>query len=123
MEIVVQQQYMFFTHWNKALSAQQRIKGIEDGIIEEHYQTRLLENQDEIIEEIKRKNNAASHLSICTGFGGMQMSYNYLFDSYKNVVGKSKKQVEGEEKEEGFGLRWITSIERDSLSLVKKFLQ
>src|SRR5919197_5650654 len=115
MEIVVQQQYMFFTHWNKALSAQQRIKGIEDGIIEEHYQTRLLENQDEIIEEIKRKNNAASHLSICTGFGGMQMSYNYLFDSYKNVVGKSKKKAKEEGEEESLGLRWITNIDRHSI--------
>ena len=53
----------------------------------------------------------------------MQMSYNYLFDSYKNVVDKAKKQVGGEEKEEGFGLRWITDIEGGSLTLVKKFLQ
>src|SRR5919205_1899759 len=85
--------------------------------------TRVFVDRDEIIKEIKRKNNAANMLSICTGFGGMQMSYNYLFDSYKNVVDKSKKQVNSEVKEESFGLRWITNIERDSLSLVKKFLQ
>src|SRR5919198_2597147 len=123
-EILDQHQYMFDTLWNKAISAQERIKGIEDGIIEEHYQTRLLESQDEIIKEIKRKNDAASHLSICTGFGGMQMSYNYLFDSYKNVVGKSTKKEEVKEgEEESLGLRWITNIDRHSLSLVKKFLQ
>jgi two-component system, OmpR family, sensor histidine kinase VicK len=125
-EIIEQHQYMFDTLWSKAISAQQRIKGLEDGTITEekqYYQTRLLENQGEIIKEIKRKNNAANKLSICTGFGGMQMSYNYLFDSYKNVVDKAKKQVGGEEKEEGFGLRWITDIEGGSLTLVKKFLQ
>jgi hypothetical protein len=121
-EIVDQHQYMFDTLWNNGISAQQRIKEIEEGIIEEeqqqqqNYQTRLLENQDEIIKEIKRKNNAASHLSICTGFGGMQMSYNYLFDSYRNVVDKSKKKVK-----EDSGMRWITNIDRGSLDLVKKF--
>ena len=61
-------------------------------------------------------NNAANKLSICTGFGGMQMSYNYLFDSYKNVVNKSKKK--GAQKED-FGLRWITNLDRSSLNLVK----
>jgi signal transduction histidine kinase len=128
-EIVDQHQYMFDTLWNNGISAQQRIKEIEEGIIEEeqqqqqNYQTRLLENQDEIIKEIKRKNNAASHLSICTGFGGMQMSYNYLFDSYRNVVDKSKKKEGVKEEKEGPGLRWITNIDRHSISLVKKFLQ
>ena len=127
-EVVEQHQYVFETLWNKAILAQQKIKSLEEGIIEDglqqQYKTRLLENQDEIIKEIKRKNNAANKLSICTGFDGMQMSYNYLFDSYKNVVDKSKKQVKEEgEKEERLGLRWITNIERDSLGLVRKFLQ
>jgi len=48
------------------------------------------------------------------------MSYNYLFDSYKNVVNKSKKK---RTQEEDFGLRWITNLDRNSLNLVKKFLQ
>jgi two-component system, OmpR family, sensor histidine kinase VicK len=84
--------------------------------------TRILENQAEMIKEIKRKNNAANKLSICTGFGGMQMSYNYLFDSYKNVVDKYRKKGKGEERE-GYGLRWITHVDKDSLDLVKIFLK
>jgi hypothetical protein len=43
---------MFDTLWNKAISAEQRVKEIEEGIIEEeeqqHYQTRFLENPDEL---------------------------------------------------------------------------
>jgi hypothetical protein len=81
-EVVEQGQYIFDTLWNAAIPAEQRIKEIEGGIVVP-IRTRLLANQDEIIKEIKRKNNAASKLSICTGFGGMQMSYNYLFDLYK----------------------------------------
>jgi two-component system sensor histidine kinase VicK len=56
-EVVEQHQYMFDTLWNKAILAEQRIKGLEDGTITEenlqYYETRLLENQDEIIKEIK----------------------------------------------------------------------
>ena len=115
-ELVKEHEYVFDTLWSKSISAQQRIKEIEEGI--EPIRTRLLENQDEIIREIKHQNNAANKLSICTAIGGMQMSYNYLFDSYKNVVDKHRK---GESKE---GLRWLTSIDdKESANLVEIFLQ
>jgi len=117
-EVVKQGQYIFDILWNTATPAEQKIRELEKGVLP--IRTRLLEKQDEIIKEIKRKNNAANKLSICTGFGGIQMSYNYLFDSYKNVVNKSKKK---RTQEEDFGLRWITNLDRNSLNLVKKFLQ
>jgi two-component system, OmpR family, sensor histidine kinase VicK len=48
----------------------------------------------------------------------MQMSYNYLFDSYKTVVDKHKK---GKSKE---GLRWLTNIDdKESANLVELLLQ
>ena len=117
-EVVEQGQYIFDTLWNMAIPAELKIRELEEGIIP--IRTRLLEKQDEIITEINRLNNAANKLSICTGFGGMQMSYNYLFDSYKNIGDKSKKKG-GEEEDSG--LRWITNIDRASLNLVKKFSQ
>ena len=86
----------------------------EEGIV--NTGIRLIENRDEIIKEIKRKNNNANKLSICSTFGGMQMGYNYLLDSYKNVVDKYRK---GESKE---GMRWIINIDKESIDLVKIFL-
>ena len=47
---------------------------------------RLIENQDEIINEIRHLNYSSTRLSVCSGFGGMQMGYKYLFDSYMNIV-------------------------------------
>ena len=44
------------------------------------------------------------------------MGYNYLLDSYKNVVDKHRK---GESKE---GMRWIINIDKESIDLVKIFL-
>ncbi|MGB6675027.1 MAG: histidine kinase dimerization/phospho-acceptor domain-containing protein, partial [Candidatus Nitrosopolaris sp.] len=113
-EIVEHQQYVFETLWNKAIPADQKIREIEEGIISTGI--RLIENRDEIIKEIKRKNNNANKLSICSTFGGMQMSYNNLFDSYKNVVDKHRR---GESKE---GMRWIINIDKESIDLVKIFL-
>ena len=63
-ELAEQHKYMFDTLWSKAISAEQRIKEIEEGT--DPIRTRLLENQYEIIREIKRLNNKANHLSICT---------------------------------------------------------
>jgi two-component system, OmpR family, sensor histidine kinase VicK len=114
-EIVDHQNYIFDTLWSRAISAKERIREIEEGILP--IRTKLLKNQDEIIKEIKRKNNAGNKLSICTSFGGMQMSYNYMFDSYKKVVDKYKK---GESKE---GMRWLMNIDRKSIKLVKLFLK
>jgi len=111
-ELVEEHEYVFDTLWSKSISAEQRIREIEEGV--EPIRTRLLENQYEIIREIKRQNNRANHLSICTAIGGIQMSYHYLFDSYRNVVDKHRK---GESKE---GLRWLTNIDdKESANLVE----
>src|SRR5262249_26478327 len=66
--------------------------------------------------EIKRKNNCANKLSICSAFGGMQMSYDLLFDSYEKVIAKYRK---GESE----GIRWIINIDKESVPLVKTFLE
>ena len=111
---VEQQQYFFETLWNKAIQAEQRIREIEEGIMP--IRTRIIENQDEIIKEIKHKNNSASKLSVCSTFGGMQMSYNFLFDSFEKVIDKHRK---GESE----GIRWIISIDKESIPLVKTFIK
>jgi hypothetical protein len=64
--------------FGRGIPAEQKIKEIE-GVIPDR--TRLLENRDEIINEIRRLNNSAGRLLICSTFGIMQMSYKYLFDS------------------------------------------
>jgi two-component system sensor histidine kinase VicK len=115
-ELVEQHEYMFDTLWSKAISAEHRIREIEEGA--DPIRTRLLQNQDEIIREIKRLNSKANHLSICTAFGGMQMSYQYFFDTYKTIVDKYMK---GESRK---GLRWLTNIDdKESPNLVQLFLQ
>jgi hypothetical protein len=78
--------------------------------------TRVLEDQVQIINEIRRLNYSSTRLSVCSAFGGMQMGYNYLFDSYMNVVDKHQKG-------EGKGMRWIINIDKENVNLVKVFLK
>jgi hypothetical protein len=73
--LVLLKQYLVF--WDKTILAEERIKEIKEGIVSNGL--RIIENQDEIIKEIKRENNSANKLSICLTLGGMQMGYNHLF--------------------------------------------
>jgi two-component system sensor histidine kinase VicK len=113
-EIVEQQQYIFETLWSRAIPSEQRIREIEEGI--RPVSTRILEDQDQIINEIRRLNYSSTRLSVCSGFGGMQMSYKYFFDSYVHILNKQQKG-------EGEGMRWIINIDKENLNLVKLFLK
>jgi two-component system, OmpR family, sensor histidine kinase VicK len=118
-EIVEQGQYIFDTLWNTAIPAEQKIREIEEGVVP--IRTRLINKQDEIIKQICHLNNSAERLSICSTFGGMQMSYRHFFDSYKRIVERNRSIdniVSGNDL-----LRWIINIDKDNLDLVKIFLQ
>ena len=114
-ETIDQHQYMFDTLWNKAIPAQQRIKEIEEGF--EHPETRILKNKAEIFGYLKSIAENAYEQSTCCSIGGMQLVYNYFFNEYKKIAGRSRGR-----KKESNGVRWITSIDKDSIDLVKIFL-
>ncbi|MGB6527547.1 MAG: ATP-binding protein [Candidatus Nitrosopolaris sp.] len=113
-ENIQQQQYVFDTLWNNATPAEQRIKEIEEGVLPAS--TRILQDQDQIINEIRLLNYRSAKLSICSAYGGMQMSYKYFFDSYMNLVDEHQKG-------EGKGMRWIINIDKENLYLVKEYLK
>jgi len=105
---------MFETLWSKAIPSEQRIREIEEGV--QPVRTRILEDQDQVINEIRRLNYSSTGLSVCSAYGGMQMAYNYLFDSSMNIIDKHQKG-------EGEGMRWIINIDKENLDLVKVFLK
>jgi signal transduction histidine kinase len=117
--ILEQHSYFFENLWNKAIPAEQRIREIQEGI--SHIRTTVLKHEDEIVREIKNLNDRANRLSICSGLGGMQMSYHFFYDTYRNFV--ERYQKEEKEKKKSTGLRWIIEINRDSVKLVKVFLE
>jgi two-component system, OmpR family, sensor histidine kinase VicK len=77
--------------------------------------TTVLDRNEDIIKQITHLAETSSGLSIVSVSGGMQLIYNNFFDLYKNVLDSYRKGV-------GSGIRWITSIDKESLSLVKTFL-
>ncbi len=122
-EIVEQQQYVFDTFWSNGRPAEQRIKEIEEGIIT-RYETRVLENPQQINNHLKYVIENAAERSVCCSIGGMQLIYNNFFDLYQKILnapGRKKRGVKKRGKNKG--IRWITTItEKDNIDLIKIFL-
>jgi two-component system, OmpR family, sensor histidine kinase VicK len=115
VKVFVHQQQLFFeTLWNKAIPAEERIKEIEEGVI--HYQTRIIENPDEIIKEIGRLTASSNKLDTCLTSGGLQYSHNYFFNIKRKLLDKQRR---GEHK----GIRYITNIDKSNLDLSKLYLE
>src|SRR5215469_5499194 len=113
-EIVEHQQYVFETLWNKSMSAEKRIRELKDGITT-HYQTKVIEDPDEVVKEIGRQVANSNEICACLTSGGMQYSYKHFFEIRKKLLEKQKK---GEHK----GIRYISNITQDNEKFVKAFL-
>jgi len=113
-EIVQQQrQFVFNSFWSRSIPAEQKIKEIEQGIT--HYETRIVEDPNQIIEEISRITANSNQLATCLTPGGMQYSYKYFFNIKKKLL---EKQKMGQHK----GIRYISRIEKDNVELAKIYL-
>jgi two-component system, OmpR family, sensor histidine kinase VicK len=110
-----QRHFVFDSFWSRSILAEQKIKEIEEGII--RYETRIVEDPNQIIEEISRLTANSNELSACLTSGGMQYSYNYFFETKKKLLEKQKK---GKHK----GIRYVTKIEKEdnNIELVKTYL-
>ncbi|HET7390466.1 MAG TPA: HAMP domain-containing sensor histidine kinase, partial [Nitrososphaeraceae archaeon] len=110
-EILDQHQYIFDTLWEKALSAEQRIREIEEGI--EHYQTRFLEKPEEVTKELKHRIDAigSGEWSICSTSYGLQRIYD---DFYMQKRALDNCTING--------TKWIGSIDKDNVGLVRILL-
>ncbi len=112
-EVVEQGQYLFETLWSKAISAEQRIREIEEGV--QRHETLVIDNSEEIIREISRLTADSNELATCLTQGGIHYSHKYYFDIKKKLLDKQKK---GEHK----GIRYITFIDSQNLKLIKLYL-
>ena len=79
------------------------------------FKTHILDKTENIIKQITHLVETSSGLSIVSVSGGMQLIYNNFFDLYKNVLDNYKRGI-------GKGIRWIISIDKDNIDLVKIFL-
>jgi two-component system, OmpR family, sensor histidine kinase VicK len=113
-EVVEQGQYIFDTLWRSAILAEKKIKEIEEGVI--RYETRIIEDPDEVIKEIGRLTASSNKLDTCLTSGGLQYSHNYIFHIKKRLLEKQRK---GEHK----GIRYVTNIDSSNLHISKLYLE
>lgn len=112
-EVVEHQLYVFDSFWSRAIPAEERIREILEGKV--RYQTRIIENPEEIIRQISNLAASSNELSTCLSPGGLHYSHKYFFDIKKKLLDKHKK---GEHK----GIRYITNIDNDNVELAKLYL-
>ena len=115
-EVVEQGRYIFDTLWKTAIPAEQKIRELEDGII--IHKTRIIDNADEIISEIRRFLDESKEVLSCIAApGGLQYIQDYFVEINKKLVAK---QMKGKHK----GIRYICNIEnKHNANLARKILQ
>jgi two-component system, OmpR family, sensor histidine kinase VicK len=113
-QIVEHGHCIFDTLWSKAIPAEERIKQILDGAAPR--ETKIVDNQDEIMKHIIHLSEVSSGLSVVSSHGGMQLTHNSFMELFMRILEKQARGGRG-------GIRWIMRIEKDSVNLVKKFLR
>ena len=113
-EIVEQQNYIFENLWKNGITAENRIKLIEEGVTP--VETRLIEDPDHIAAKIRTEILNSSEIIACSQPGRLHLIYDNYFDIYREVLGKQRV---GKHK----GIRLIVTIDRNSVELVKKFVE
>ena len=112
-ELVEHQRYVFDSFWARAMSGEQRIREIQEGTV--RYQTKIVENPDEVIRQISRYSAGSDELSTCLSSGGLHYSHKYFFEIKKKLLNRQKK---GEHK----GIRYITNIDSSNVEIAKLYL-
>jgi two-component system, OmpR family, sensor histidine kinase VicK len=113
-EIIDHQKYVFDSFWDRAIPADQKIGETGEGKIT--YATKIIENNPQgIVNQIAEMTANSNELATCLPSGGMQYSYNYFFEIKKKLLDKQKR---GEHK----GIRYVTSIDKENLHLIKIYL-
>lgn len=112
-EVIEQQQYAFDTFWKNAIPYEQRLIELEQGI--ERIKTEVLENPQEIAKRITDLAKNSDYICIFTTMGGMQLIFNNFYETYKEILEKHRN---GKHR----GIKWLSSINKEDIELVKIFL-
>ncbi|MPZ06262.1 MAG: GHKL domain-containing protein [Nitrososphaeraceae archaeon] len=112
-ELIEHQRYVFETLWSKTIPAEQRIREIEEGTV--HYETRIMDNSEQIIKEISSLTANSNLLDACLSSGGMHYSHKYFFNIKKKLLERQKR---GGHK----GIRYVTELNNENIKLAKLYL-
>jgi two-component system sensor histidine kinase VicK len=105
-QIVEHGQCIFDTLWSKSIPAEERIKQILDGAVPR--ETKIVNNQDEIMKHIIHLSEVSSGLSVVSNHGQMKSTNNSFLELFMKII---EKQRRGDTK----GNRWIMRVEKDSV--------
>ncbi|HEY9388117.1 MAG TPA: HAMP domain-containing sensor histidine kinase [Nitrososphaeraceae archaeon] len=76
---------------------------------------KVLHNVDEILKKGKEILDTSSEFLACLRFSGLRLVYNNYFDLYEKIMDRKRKK-------EHDGIKLVTSIDKDSVGIVRAFL-
>nr|MBA3978348.1 hypothetical protein [Nitrosopumilus sp.] len=77
---------------------------------------KVLKNYEDILKKEKEIIEESSEFLVCFRFSGIRLSYNNYFETYKKLMDRYRN---GEHR----GVRWVTTIDKNSIGLIKEFLK
>lgn len=110
--LVDQGRYYFEIIWNNAIDAKDRIREIEQGITPRV--TKVLDNEEDIVRQIKYTLENAKDNSIVANPGVMRM----IHKNFLQLFGQSASRNKAVDRP----TRWLTTIDRESIDIVNAFL-
>ena len=111
---VDQQQFFFETLWSKSISAEQKIKEIENGV--EPIKTQLLQNPQDIFKATLEFYKKSNQIKSCFPVEGLNVIYRDFSNSRQEILDRYRQ---GKHK----GIRWITSLKnKKDVELVKSHI-
>lgn len=116
-EVITQGKYLFDNLWKNAVSANVKIKEIEEGTFFT-YKTKILSKSDGSLneEEIGNIISKAEELDMVATTGGLRSGYDLFTTMAKKI---SERKNVGSQK----GIRILIEVTRDNLDIVKEFLR
>ncbi|MBA3977913.1 MAG: hypothetical protein H0X50_06965 [Nitrosopumilus sp.] len=77
---------------------------------------KVIKNYEDILKKEKEIMEESSEFLVCFRFSGIRLSYNNYFEIYKKLMDKYRN---GEHR----GIRWVTTVDKNSMDLIKEFLK
>jgi hypothetical protein len=88
-EIVEQQQLVFEGFWARAVTAEKRIREIEEGY--DNIETTILDDKQKIYLKLESLAETPDELLVCSDIGRLQMTHTSLFEIYQKIMDKYDK--------------------------------
>lgn len=114
-EVVAQGQHIFDTFWDLAVPAEQRVWELETGSFKTS--TKIIDDPEKVDRQFSSLIESSHSLRMISSVSAMRSISNAMFEEFRESAKRHPADKDGES-----GIRWITTMDRESTEYVRRFL-